>query len=173
MLRSAQIWKKCTIFGNLRTITQEGKNETRQRTPFFSSTSWVLTVCDIHFCIWKMSKFVFLESPLWSFWSVKYVNFGGESCEIRILSRLIQETYTLRKVKNQVFLFKSSWEPNLSDLMVYHSHKKWKDGNTGCAVDIFAWTWNIWGVRTEHTSKQRKMVTFVRNYLMKMSLRLF
>ena len=35
-------------------------------TPFFSSTFWALTVCDIHFCIWKMSKFVFMGSPLWS-----------------------------------------------------------------------------------------------------------
>ena len=51
-----------------------------------------------------------------SFWSVKYLNFRGESCEIRILSRSLQETYTLRKVKNQVSLFLLSWEPNLSDL---------------------------------------------------------
>ena len=26
-------------------------------------------------------------------------------------------------------------------------------------LDIFAWTWSIWSGRTEHTSKQRKMVT--------------
>ena len=47
MLRSAQICKKCFIFVNLRTITQEGKKETRQVTPFSSSTFWALTVCDI------------------------------------------------------------------------------------------------------------------------------
>ena len=59
-MRSAQICKKCTIFASLRPITQEGKKETRQMTPFFSSTFWALTSCDIHFCILKMSKFVFM-----------------------------------------------------------------------------------------------------------------
>ena len=33
--RPAQICKKCTIFGNLRIITQEEKKETRQMTHFF------------------------------------------------------------------------------------------------------------------------------------------
>ena len=42
LLRSAQISKKCTILGNLRTITQESKKETRQMTPFFWSTFWAL-----------------------------------------------------------------------------------------------------------------------------------
>ena len=44
-------------------------------------------------------------SPFGPFWSTKYPNFGGESCEIRILSCSIQETYTLRKMKNQVHFF--------------------------------------------------------------------
>ena len=39
------------------------------------------------------------------FWSAKYLNFGGESCEIRTFSRSIQETYILREVKNQVLIF--------------------------------------------------------------------
>ena len=42
------------------------KKETRQTTPFFSSTFWALTVCDIHFCISKLSKFIFMGSPLWT-----------------------------------------------------------------------------------------------------------
>ena len=42
----------------------------------------------------------------WKFWD-------------RIMSRSIQETHALRNVKNQVLLFLSSWEPNLSDLMIY------------------------------------------------------
>ena len=33
-----------------------------------------------------------MESPYGPFWSTKYLNFGGESCEIRILSHSIQET---------------------------------------------------------------------------------
>ena len=119
MLRSAQICKKCTILANLRTTTQERKNKIIQMTPFFSSTFWVLIACDIHFCIWKLPKFVFMGSSFRSFWSSKYLNFGGVSCKIRILSRSIRETYTLRKVKSQVLLFLSSWEPNLFDLMVY------------------------------------------------------
>ena len=119
MLRSAQICKKCTILANLRTTTQERKNKIIQMTPFFSSTFWVLIACDIHFCIWKLPKFVFMGSSFRSFWSSKFLNFGGVSCKIRILSRSIRETYTLRKVKSQVLLFLSSWEPNLFDLMVY------------------------------------------------------
>ena len=46
LLRSAQICKKCTIFGNLMTITREGKKETKQMNPFFSPTFWVLTICN-------------------------------------------------------------------------------------------------------------------------------
>ena len=38
-------------------------------------------------------------------------------------------------------------------------------GNTGSTVNIFAWTWNIWGGRTEHTSKQQKILTFVKKLL--------
>ena len=65
-------------------------------TPIFSSTFWALTGCDIHFCIWKLSKFIFMGPPFGSFWPGKYLNFGGESCE----------TYTLRKVKkNRFYLF--------------------------------------------------------------------
>ena len=44
----------------------------------------------------------------------------------------------------------------------HHSHKKQKDGleTQVVFVDIFAWTWNIWGGRTENTSKEQKMVAF-------------
>ena len=43
--------------------------------------------------------------PLGPFWSAKYLNFGGESCEIRILPCSVQETYTSRKVKKTGFTF--------------------------------------------------------------------
>ena len=43
--------------------------------------------------------------PFGPFWSAKYLNFGGESCEIRILSCSIQETYKFRKVKKNRFYF--------------------------------------------------------------------
>ena len=73
--------------------------------PHFSSTFWALTVCDIQFCIWKLPKFIFMGSSFCPFWSVKYLNFGSVSCEIRILSRSIQETYTLRKLKTRFYFF--------------------------------------------------------------------
>ena len=116
---STKICKKCTILDNLRTITQERKKEIRQMTRFFWSTVWALAACDIHFCIWKLPKFIFMGSAFRSRWSAKYVNFGGIGCDIRILSRLIQEAYALRKVKKQVLLFLLRWEPNFSDLIVY------------------------------------------------------
>ena len=47
----------------------------------------------------------------------------------------------------------------------HHSHKKQKDSleTQVVFVDIFAWTWNIWGSHTESTPKQQKMVAFMRN----------
>ena len=69
--------------------------------------------------VFEKCQISFSMGPLFGlFWSAKYLNFGGESCEIKILSHPIQETYTLRKVKSQVSLFHSSWQPNLSDFMV-------------------------------------------------------
>ena len=53
LLRSAQYCKKCIFLDNLKTITQEWNMETRQMTPFFSFTFSTLTVCNIHFWIWK------------------------------------------------------------------------------------------------------------------------
>ena len=44
-----------------------------------------------------------MYAPVGPFWSAKYLNFGGENCEIRNLSRSIQETYTLRKMKKTGF----------------------------------------------------------------------
>ena len=51
-----------------------------------------------------------MGSTFGSLWSAKYLEIDSESCEIRILSRSVPEIYTLRKVKNQVLLFLSSWE---------------------------------------------------------------
>ena len=52
------------------------------------------------------------------FWSAKYLYFGGESCEIKILSLSIHETCTLRKMKNQVFTFSIELRINLGSLQV-------------------------------------------------------
>ena len=90
--RWSQICKKCTILGNLRTITHEKKRKL-DKWPHFSSTFWVLTVWEIHFCIWKCQNSFSWSSPFVPFRSEKYRNFGGISCEIRILTRLTQETH--------------------------------------------------------------------------------
>ena len=55
------IAKKCTIFVNLRTITQEGNLEATQMTPSILSS---LSICDIGFCISKEVKFIFMWFPL-------------------------------------------------------------------------------------------------------------
>ena len=65
LLRSAQNYKKYTFLNNSKTITHERNKETRQMTPPSSSTFYDLTVCNIHFRIWKYSKFIFMWSPLW------------------------------------------------------------------------------------------------------------
>ena len=57
---------KMHFLDNLRTIIQEGNMETRQMTPFLSSTFSDLAVYNIRFQIWKYSKFIFKWSPLWS-----------------------------------------------------------------------------------------------------------
>ena len=55
--------------------------------------------------------------PFGSFWSAKYLNFGGESCEIKTLPSLIQETFTLNKIKKVLFFMelrtKFTWSHGL------------------------------------------------------------
>ena len=43
--------------------------------------------------------------PFGPFWTAKYLYFGGKSCKIGILSCSIQEIFTLRKIKNQFYIF--------------------------------------------------------------------
>ena len=45
-----------------------------------------------------------MRSPFGPFWSAKYLNFGGEYCKIRILSRSIQETY-IKEYEKSGFTF--------------------------------------------------------------------
>ena len=76
MLRSAQICKKCTILGNLRSITQEVKNENKTNETIFHSTFWALTVCDYSFLYFKIVKIHFhgvllssiLVCKIYEFW---------------------------------------------------------------------------------------------------------
>ena len=58
----------------------------------------------------------------------------------------------------------------LTTMVIRNGKMVWKHG---LIIDIFAWTWNIWDGGTENTSKQRKMVAFMRNCSVKITLRLF
>ena len=51
MLKPAQICRKCAVLVDLKVVLI-----------YF----WALTFCDIHFCIWKFSKFIFMWFLLWS-----------------------------------------------------------------------------------------------------------
>ena len=66
-------------FNDLKTITLEGNLETRQMTPFLSSTFYAPTVCNIHFYIWKSPKFIFMWSPLWSILVSKIPQFWAKA----------------------------------------------------------------------------------------------
>ena len=80
--------QKMHFLDNLKTITQEDNMETRQMTLFFSSTFSNLTVCNIHFWIWKNSKFIFMWSPLWSILVCKIPQFLAKSYRFRQLITL-------------------------------------------------------------------------------------
>ena len=54
--------------------------------------------------------------PFGPFWSARFLNFRElKAVRSKILPGSIQETYKLRRT----LLFQSSWEPKLSDLMIY------------------------------------------------------
>ena len=88
---------------NLRTITQEGNMETRQKTPFFSSTFSVLTACNVHF-LFETSQNSFSCGPLFGlFWSVKYLNFG-QKVTIRTTHDTFLESRHTEVTKNPYYV---------------------------------------------------------------------
>ena len=68
---------KMPFLDNLKTIFQEGNMETRQMTPFFSSTFYALFVTFI-FIFGNSQNSFSCGAPFGPFWSVKYLNFGQE-----------------------------------------------------------------------------------------------
>ena len=74
--------------------------KTRQMTPFFHLLSDPNCLGN-SFLHLKIVKIHFHGVP-------PLIHSSGESCEIRILSRSIRETYTMGKVKHQVLPFLSS-----------------------------------------------------------------
>ena len=71
--------------------------------PFLSSTFWALFVIFI-FVFENCQNSFSMGPPFGPFWSAKYLDFGGESTEIRILSCSIQETH-IKESKKQGFNF--------------------------------------------------------------------
>ena len=65
---------------------------------------------------------------------------------------------------------KISYQDFISTIVIRNRITVWKHG---CIADIFSWTWNLWAGRTENTSKQQKMVAFVRNCSVKITLSQF
>ena len=125
LLRSEQICKKCTILGKLRTVTQEWKRKLDKR-PHFFHLRFELKQFVIFIFVFENFQNSFLWVPRFApFWSAKHLNFGGESRVVRILSRSIQETYRLTKVKNQVLLFsielrtKFVWSHGVQNVKIY------------------------------------------------------
>ena len=112
LLKSAHICKKMEYFVQFK---DHNSGKRKKRMYFLSST------CLLYFfCIWKLSKFIFIGSPLWSILVCKIPKFWRWKLWDQNFVQ-IQEIYTFRKVEDHVLLFLSSWGPNLSDLVVYLS----------------------------------------------------
>ena len=75
MLASVKNRRNGTIYDKLMTIIQEGKKETRQMNPLFSTTFWALTICDNNCCIWKLLKLNFMGSTFLSTMVYKIAEF--------------------------------------------------------------------------------------------------
>ena len=82
--------------------------ETRQMTPFFSSTFYALTVCNIHF-IFEFSQNSFSCGPLFGpFWSVKYFNFG-QKLPIQATHRTFVKSRHPEVTKNPCYVLPPEW----------------------------------------------------------------
>ena len=107
LLRSAQNCKKCPFLDNLQTITQEGNMETRQMTPFFSSTFYALFVTFIFIFGNSQNSFTF-GPPFGPFWSVKYLNFG-QKLPIRTTHHTFLESRHPEVTKNPYYVLSPKW----------------------------------------------------------------
>ena len=146
MLSSTQNCKKYTFLDNLRTITQEENMETRQITPFFSSTFSALTVTFIF--VFENSQNSFSCCPPFGrCWSVKYLNFGPKAIwtadhtflESRHPEATKNPYYFLSTHRSQIpiFLGSSSWttsydfredKVNLQNKTLnYHLDFRWRE----------------------------------------------
>ena len=93
--------------GNVRTVTRNlGMEKGKQTNGQTNDLLFELKLFMIFIFVFENCQNSFLWVPRFApFWSAKHLNFGDESREVRILSRSIQETYTLTKVKKPGFTF--------------------------------------------------------------------
>ena len=120
LLRSAQNCQKCIFLDYLRTLIQEG-NITREMTPFLSSSFLALTVCNIHFWIWKYPTFIFIWSPLGPFQSLKYLNIWPKATDSETHHTLLKSRHP-----EAILCFVHSPEPN--------THFLWPSSWTICRI---------------------------------------
>ena len=85
LLRSAKNCKKCT-FQTIKYQKQNGNMKIIFHVLFFT-----LTVCNIHFYIWKSSKFIFMWSSLWSILVCKIPYFWALTTNLANLSYFSRE----------------------------------------------------------------------------------
>ena len=76
----------------------------RKMNPFFSSIFSALTVCNIHFWIWKYSKFTSMWSPLWSILVCKIPSFFYQKLPIRTAHHTFMESRYPEVTKNLYYL---------------------------------------------------------------------
>ena len=136
LLKSTKKCKKDTIFDNLRTITQKGDMKTRQMTTFFSSAFRSLTVSESHFSVWKLSKLIFIGSPLspimvckipefwrWKLWLQDFVSFNSENIHFEESKK--NKFYFFYRVENKFQNFKGN------PMVYFH-------GKCGALLDLVA-----------------------------------
>ena len=89
-LRSAKNCKKCT-FQTIKYHKQKGNMKTSQVTPSFMYFFFTLTVCNIHFYIWKSSKLIFMWFSFWSILVCKTPYFWALTTNLGSLSYFSRE----------------------------------------------------------------------------------
>ena len=97
-----------SFFDNLKTIAQEGNMETRLMTPFFSSTFYTLTVCNIHFIFENSLNSFSSGPPIGPFWSVKHLNFA-QKLPIQPTDHTFLERRHPEVTKNQYYALSPGW----------------------------------------------------------------
>ena len=143
-LRLAQICKKMYYFGQFKGHNSVRKKETEQMTPFLL----LLFVCDIHFFIWKLSKFIFMGPSLWSILFCKIPEFLEVEAVNQNFVSLDSESIQIKESKKLGFTFSIEMRTNWSHLMVYLgnldyiSKKRWSniaDINSQPKITAYMW----------------------------------